>query len=296
MNKSPTTLLNVELCRRISTASEKGTHVQIFFWLQWMIGAWQKTQSSTLLLLLLTWVRLSTAYDMICCCRLCKAMVLGEQCWSGSTTYLTDRQQCIMLQNPPLTINCSKGVPQGSVLGPLLFNLYVSDLGRIAKKLKASLPSFADDFTLYASRATPAAACRVISEALTKLKDALEDRGLVISCEKTVAMLIPPNPYLTASFVNCTITWGDTDVKFVHQIRLLFFMLTVLSVGVLKLTTFAAKLGARLERYADPLPTYTICSQKVPSLSHSTWPWIRCLCVCSVNECQTLKSLGSCLA
>ena len=135
--------------------------------------------------------------------------------------YLTDRQQCIMLQDPPLTFNCSKGVPQGSVLGPLLFNLYVSDVGRIAKKLKASLPSFADDFTLYASRATPVAACRVVSETLTELKDALEDRGLVISCEKTVAMLIPPNPHLTASFVNCTITCGDTDLKFVHQTRLL---------------------------------------------------------------------------
>ena len=130
--------------------------------------------------------------------------------------YLTDWQQCIMLQDPPLTFNCSKGVPQGSVLGPLLFNLYMSDVGRIAKKLKASLPSFADDFTLYASRATPVAACRVVSETLTELKDALEDRGLVISCEKTVAMLIPPNPHLTASFVNCTITCGDTDLKFVH--------------------------------------------------------------------------------
>ena len=126
-----------------------------------------------------------------------------------------------MLQDPPLTFNCSKGVPQGSVLGPLLFNLYVSDVGRIAKKLKASLPSFADDFTLYASRTTPVAACRVVSETLTELKDALEDRGLVISCEKTVAMLIPPNPHLTASFVNCTITCGDTDLKFVHQTRLL---------------------------------------------------------------------------
>ena len=135
--------------------------------------------------------------------------------------YLTDRQQCILLQDPPLAFNCSKGVPQGSVLGPLLFNLYVSDVGRIAKKLKASLPSFADDFTLYASRAIPVAACRVVSVTLTELKDALEDRGLVISCEKTFAMLIPPNPHLTASFVDCTITCGDTDLKIVHQTRLL---------------------------------------------------------------------------
>ena len=145
--------------------------------------------------------------------------VKSDFCWFHH--YLTDRQHCIILQDPSLMFNCSKGVPQGCVLGPLLFNLYLSDVGRIAKNLKASPPSFADDFTLYASRATPAAACRVVSEALTKLKDALEDRGLVISCKKTFAMLIPPNPHLTASFVNCTITCEDTDLKFVHQTQLL---------------------------------------------------------------------------
>ena len=80
----------------------------------------------------------------------------------------------------------------------------------------------------------------------------LEDRGLVIRCEKTVAMLIPPNPHLTASLVNCTISCGDTDLIFVHQTRLLESFLTVLLVGGPKLTTFAAKLDARLERYADP--------------------------------------------
>ena len=39
--------------------------------------------------------------------------------------FLTDRQQCIMLQDPPRTFSYSKGVLQasGSVLGPLLLKL-----------------------------------------------------------------------------------------------------------------------------------------------------------------------------
>ena len=166
--------------------------------------------------------------------------------------YLTYRQQCFMLQDPPLTFNCSKGVPHGSVLGPLLFNLYVSDVGGIAKKLKASLLSFADDFTLHASRATPAAACRVVSEALTKLKEALEDRGLVISCEKNSCYNHPSQPAFDSLILSIAQSRVET-LTLNSSIRpgCLESLLTVLSVGVLKLTAFAAKLGARLERYAD---------------------------------------------
>ena len=41
------------------------------------------------------------------------------------------------------------GVPQGSILGPLLFNMYLSEIGKVAQKHNMNRKSFADDNQLH---------------------------------------------------------------------------------------------------------------------------------------------------
>ena len=58
--------------------------------------------------------------------------------------YLTDRKQTVQFkteQSEKRPVNC--GVPQGSILGPLLFILYVTDLPKVCSKTKVIL--YADD-------------------------------------------------------------------------------------------------------------------------------------------------------
>ena len=62
-------------------------------------------------------------------------------------SYLTDRSQFVSIGNISSNIkSITCGVPQGSVLGPLLFLLYINDFSRCAPQLDFSL--FADDSNL----------------------------------------------------------------------------------------------------------------------------------------------------
>ena len=79
-----------------------------------------------------TWPRLSTVNHHILIGRL-DSLGFSNDCLTWVTKYFSDRVKCVNsegLSSGPLAI--SMGVPQGSILGPTLFSVYVTDVALAA--------------------------------------------------------------------------------------------------------------------------------------------------------------------
>ena len=74
-------------------------------------------------------------------------------------------------------------MPQGSVLGPLLFLLYINDLPNISSKLKIFL--FADDTNIYLDSHDPNTLEKEMNRELRKLYDWLGINRLSLNVTKT---------------------------------------------------------------------------------------------------------------
>ena len=102
--------------------------------------------------------------------------------------YLTGRKQIVKyksVQSQSLTITC--GVPQGSVLGPLLFLIYMNDVSRCSKKLSFIL--FADDTNLFYSHKNVDILYNTMNQELKNITSWLSCNKLSLNVKKTHFMV-----------------------------------------------------------------------------------------------------------
>lgn len=91
----------------------------------------------------------------------------------------------------------SAGVPQGSVLGPALWNAMYDGLLRVPMPSDASIVAFADDVAILVTAKTTSSLCLAAKEALAGVKSWLAGAGLRLAVEKTEAVFFSRKRQLT---------------------------------------------------------------------------------------------------
>lgn len=110
-----------------------------------------------------------------------------ELCWFRS--YLMSRGQLTKFNNETsTTLATSIGVPQGSVLGPILFILYINDIVNCVNQVKLHL--FADDSLVSVSAKTSEEGIQIMNHELKSLSEWLRFNKLKVNTSKAKYILI----------------------------------------------------------------------------------------------------------
>jgi len=99
---------------------------------------------------------LSAAFDTIdheiMCSRQDRLLGLSGKPLAWFRSYLAVRTQCVSVEEALSEVLCLLfGVPQGSVMGPIVFIIYTISLSRIAQRYGMQVHMYADDSQLYVS-------------------------------------------------------------------------------------------------------------------------------------------------
>ena len=102
--------------------------------------------------------------------------------------YLTNRNQRVVIEGKESTWGEIKaGVPQGSVLGPLLFLVYIND---ITCAVNSNIRLFADDTTIFIEVEDPTLAAEALNKNLSEISKWAKQWLITFSPPKTESMLV----------------------------------------------------------------------------------------------------------
>ena len=145
-----------------------------------------KRQISLLLL-----IDFSKAFDMVEHSILLKKLEhygIRGPALSWIKSYLSNRKQYVSVNgSDSATLSMEYGVPQGSILGPLLFVIYINDIPEVARFAKFIL--YADDANIIITADTIEEISDKLETLTKNLVDWVNSNGLVLNLKKTKYMI-----------------------------------------------------------------------------------------------------------
>ena len=153
---------------------------------------------------------------------------ISGTCLSWFRSYLSNRRQSVAIANRiSSTKELHYGVPQGSVLGPILFVLYIQPLSNLIKRHSLSVDLFVDGIQIETS-ILPQHVHSTISSVeicISDVKHWMIENKLQLNDEKTECLLIRPNK--CTQYLNCTsLSFGHNVMSFSTTTKNLRFHFT----------------------------------------------------------------------
>ena len=143
---------------------------------------------------------MSKAFDKVPHCHLLQSLVavgVSGQLLKWFESYLSDRTQKVVLNGfSSVSLLVHSGVPQGSILGPLLFIIYINSLASLHFSPGSTAIFYTDDILLYqplVNRHDTA----IFQHDVNRISDWIMSSGLSINPSKSSLLVIPgavPNP------------------------------------------------------------------------------------------------------